>query len=567
MILSDLPVGTNVIDFNTMYNYEPIVWRILEHGHSGDPSGSTALEARDIISLKCFDAKEPNNSNSNRKSYGNNRYLYSNLLQWLNSEAAANAWYTAQHTADQKPDSSNVWALSGTPINHYDTEAGFLTNFSSGLKTALQTASKVTAKNTVTDGGSYETVSSKIFLLSNTEVGLANENSVAEGSIYAYYSADNQNSRRIKNVANAAACGNYTGTSAGAAWYWWLRTPFAGNSNLARHVSTDGSLNSSNAFSGHYGVSPAMCVPSNTTVTQKDGVYYIFNEPLPSIKKVYANNNGVTKLIQDNTIPSFANATDAQLVDIINKLDSGKLTPDDTEWQVGDERTVHLSAMAATGVGEFHVEQDAIFVIVAKDTGVADSTNPCWNYQYVDQSGIRKWPSFIIQKKHGFIDHIKETYTESEYGYMNSSTTNSGSWNSCARRTWCNNIFRNAVPSTLVSIFKQVKVKTINEYNGSSITDSSDYFFLPAEREVFDSRANSNTNEWNSLSQWPYYLTASNRIKSRKNEKTSEFTTGAWWQRSPASGSRYGFCYVDSTGTSWGKQANDSYMIVPAGCI
>lgn len=285
-LLSALPVGALVKDPDTKYNGESIIFRVLEHGHSGDPSGTTALECRDIISLKCFDAKEPNNSDSNRKSYGNNRYLYSNLLQWLNSEAAANAWYTAKHTADQKPDSSNVWAQSGTPINPYDTEAGFLANFSAGLKTALQASSKVTAKNTVTDGGSYETVNSKIFLLSNTEVGLANENSVAEGSIYAYYSADNQNSRRVKKIANAAACGNYTGTSAGAAWSWWLRTPYASNSGTARSVHTDGSLSHSSAFRGNIGVSPAFCVLSSLTVSDSpdaSGVYSIEWNKAPTI--------------------------------------------------------------------------------------------------------------------------------------------------------------------------------------------------------------------------------------------------------------------------------------------
>ena len=131
-LLSSLPVGSLVKDTGTTYNGAVPIFRVLEHGHSGDPTGTTALEFRDIISLKCFDAKEPNNSDSNRKSYGNNRYLHSNLLQWLNSDASS--WYTAQHTADQAPDSSNVWASSGTPINPYDTEAGFLSNFSTALR-------------------------------------------------------------------------------------------------------------------------------------------------------------------------------------------------------------------------------------------------------------------------------------------------------------------------------------------------------------------------------------------------------------------------------------------------
>jgi len=277
-LLSTLPAGTLVKDTNTKYNNATIIWRVLGHNHDGQ--GTTSLEARDIITLKCFDAKEPTNSDSNRQNYGNNRYLHSNILQWLNSDAAANAWYSAQHSADQKPDSSNVWAQSGTPINPYDTEAGFLSNFSADLKAALQTVSKVTAKNTVTDGGGYETVSSKVFLLSTTEVGLANENNVAEGSIYAYYQADNTNNRRLKNLATGAE-GNYSGAS--SPWYWWLRTPYSGNSRYARCVYTDGSLSGHDAFGGYRGVSPAYVLLSSVTVSDNpdsDGAYIIeWNAP------------------------------------------------------------------------------------------------------------------------------------------------------------------------------------------------------------------------------------------------------------------------------------------------
>lgn len=282
-LLSSLPVGALVKDTNTKYNNQTIIWRVLEHGHTGDPAGTTALEARDIITLKCFDAKEPNNSDSNRKQYGNNRYLHSNLLQWLNSNAAS-GWYTAKHAQDQAPDSANVWQNSGTAINPYDSEAGFLTHFSAELMAALQTVTKVTAKNTVTDGGGYEEVSSKIFLLSTTEVGLANENSIAEGSIYAYYSASNTNDRRKKNLANDAAKGNYS--SATSPWYWWLRTPYSGYSRYARIVHTDGTLSYNLAYGGNYGVSPAYVVLSSLTVsdsTDADGAYTIEWNSAPTI--------------------------------------------------------------------------------------------------------------------------------------------------------------------------------------------------------------------------------------------------------------------------------------------
>ncbi len=285
--LSSLPVGALVKDTGTSYNGKPIIWRVLEHGHAGDPAGTTALESRDILTLKCFDAMEPSNGNSDRRSYGNNRYLHSGLLQWLNSDKAAGSWYTAQHSADAPPTSGNVW--SG--YNPYDTEKGFLANFSPNLKAALQTVTKITAKNTVTDGGGYESVSSRIFLLSNTEVGLANENGVAEGSIYAYYSQSNTNARRQKNLANDAAKGNYG--SASSPWYWWLRTPYAVTSHGARAVRTDGSLNNGHrAYFGYVGVVPAYVLLSSLSVsdaTDADGCYVIQWNAEPTITTASTN--------------------------------------------------------------------------------------------------------------------------------------------------------------------------------------------------------------------------------------------------------------------------------------
>lgn len=85
-----------------------IVFKIADKNHSGYPSNSVTLITEKIIQNMASDAKEPNNSNSDRKSYGNNRHIHSNLLQWLNSNAAAGAWYSAKHSADQAPTTKNT---------------------------------------------------------------------------------------------------------------------------------------------------------------------------------------------------------------------------------------------------------------------------------------------------------------------------------------------------------------------------------------------------------------------------------------------------------------------------
>ena len=269
--LSALPAGAKVKDTSTAYNGKAIVWQIGGHNHYA--AGQTVLVSKDIITLKAFDAIEASNTDSNRKSYGNNRYSVSNLRQWLNSNASA--WYAAQHSADAPPSNANVWSNN----NEYDAEAGFLTNFSANLRNALIATSLTTAKNTATDGGGSEVVSDKVFLLSNTEVGLANENSIAEGKLLAMFS--NDASRVAYPTAEAVTKSEYkdaTNLVASKPWYYWLRSPVASNSSSARSVNTSGTLGGSSAYGGNSGVRPALNLSSDILVsdtTDADGAYNI----------------------------------------------------------------------------------------------------------------------------------------------------------------------------------------------------------------------------------------------------------------------------------------------------
>lgn len=168
-----------------------------------------------IIKLLCFDAKESANGNSDRRNYGNNRYIYSNLRQWLNSDAAAGQWYTAQHSADAPPSTANVW----DGVNQYQTLAGFLNGFTANERAALL-ATTITVGKSSTDGGGTETCVDKVFPLSCTEVNLSGDHVC--GSKLAIFS---DNSSRIATVtASCVANSNYgSNPSANQAWYYWLR--------------------------------------------------------------------------------------------------------------------------------------------------------------------------------------------------------------------------------------------------------------------------------------------------------------------------------------------------------
>lgn len=239
---------------------------------------------------------------------------------------------------------------------------------------------------------------------------------------------------------------------------------------------------------------------------------------------------------------TWANGTDAEIAAMVEAADAGVINLSDY-WAVGDERNVNLSAMSATGVGESHAAQTVTMVLMnAGGKTLAAAT----------ASG-RTTCSFIVGLKNSL----------AEAGYMNSSGTNSGSWNSSARRTWCNSVFRNAIPSTLRVIFKQHKNLTIATYNGSTNQETIDYFALPAEKEIFGSATYSNTTEASALSQFTYYATSSNRVKKLGNSGSAY----SWWERSPYSSYGNYFCGVDSGGSADNYGASSTYGVAPFGCI
>ena len=277
--LSNLAVGSKVKFGKYQVNTEkaqPIIWTIVAKNHVSTPaypSNSVTLHAAEILDLRCFDAEEPSNSNSDRQKYGNNRYSVSNLDQWLNKNAATNAWYTAAHATDQSPNSSTVVSAN----TQYANRPGFLNGFTTDEINAILSTTIRVVKPSV-DGGSYEDIQRKVFFPSATEVGLSNENNIAEGSAWGYYTS---NSARVGYVTQQ--CFSNTPSSSKpssktAAWYWWLRTPYSSYAYIVRYVISDGSLYNGLAYNGYIGVRPALNLSSSLLVsdtTDSDGCYTV----------------------------------------------------------------------------------------------------------------------------------------------------------------------------------------------------------------------------------------------------------------------------------------------------
>ena len=250
---------------------QEIIWKIADKNHNGYPIDSITLLTEKIIDLRGFDAKEPNNSNNDRQNYGNNRYKDSNIRQWLNKSGSN--WFVKSHSADETPNDVGMAQPTG-----YDDKSGFLSCFTAEELSKILDTTLTVAKNTVTDGGGSETVTDKVFLLSTTETGLANENSIAEGSKLALFSDD---ASRIAYLTQQAFSNTLSGSkpsTIGDGWYYWLRTSFSSSSYRARDVCSDGTLGYRSVYDGNYGVRPALNLKSGILVsdtTDSDGCYTV----------------------------------------------------------------------------------------------------------------------------------------------------------------------------------------------------------------------------------------------------------------------------------------------------
>ena len=252
----------------------------------------------------------------------------------------------------------------------------------------------------------------------------------------------------------------------------------------------------------------------------------------------------------------FSTATDQELSAMINGYYNGTISLADIQsvWSVGDTRTVDLSAMSATEAGESHRAQTIEMVILDFDHDTL--TTPI--------NGKTK-ALITIETKNCLRDATvadDDGKSNTENGYMNDSDTNVGGWTSCKRRTWCNNVFYNALPAGLKSMIKQVNKLTSAGNRSETINTDADYIFLPSEIEIFGSRTYSRAGEG---TQYEYYKTASNRYKLPK--WSSSYVSSIWRERSPRGTDAANFCLFNAGGDANYSGASRAYGLAPAMCL
>ena len=150
---------------------------------------------------------------------------------------------------------------------------------------------------------------------------------------------------------------------------------------------------------------------------------------------------------------------------------------------------------------------------------------------------------------------------------MNSSGTNSGSWEASAMRTTTMASYLAKLPADTQNAIGYVQ-KITGQYNNSTNIATGDKCFLLSGKEIFGGTgsgkgSNCTTAEADATFQYQYFA---NIATTRANRIITDSYNARWWLRSPCCDNSVAFCNV-SVGNSGNNVAYEELGVFPAFCI
>lgn len=146
---------------------------------------------------------------------------------------------------------------------------------------------------------------------------------------------------------------------------------------------------------------------------------------------------------------------------------------------------------------------------------------------------------------------------------MNASNTNKGGWADSELCTWLNTRVYNGLPDQWKLLIQQVKVASSAGNQSSTISSSDDYIWIPSCKEVgFNTTSSPYSSESDGTIN--YFTNDASRVKRLANGSGAATW---WWLRSPSIGYSYYFYCVNTTGSSGGSNASNSYGVCFGFCI
>lgn len=254
-LTQSVPAGGQIfIDFGTNNANDPTAGRAvktyatigaaeaIESTTTSSGTGGTGLGT-----IGTGNAPQKTNGNLNaisRAVYGSGRYSESAIRQWLNSDDAANAWWTPKNNWDRPPRAADL------------NRAGFLTRLPADFVKILDYNDVVVALNTV-EGFSTnrETVRDRIFLPAIENMYIAPQLADAEAPAWDYYKVLAQEAGlpgKFQRWQTYTILRHFNLTSANgnlAPAGVWLRSAYHSTASGAWGVTSSGYVNDYGAFS------------------------------------------------------------------------------------------------------------------------------------------------------------------------------------------------------------------------------------------------------------------------------------------------------------------------------
>ena len=428
--------------------------------------------------------------------------------------------------------SGNINKYESSDIHAY-LNSTFLNLFENNIRDVIKQVKIPYHKNGGSDGtdqSGANGLSAKIFLLSGYEVGWTTSNNSyfpVDGAKLDYFAASSGgNSKRIAYLNGSAA-------------YWWLRSPYTGDTGNVWIVYPSGGGSYSSA-SISYGIRPALVLPSDMEVDSSGNV----TPPPPATHKTLVNgtvytikggkclvNGTVYNILKGRTLidgtgyditfkpsydPVFANNTWEQIIAACHNNEVPET------WKVADQKPMTINGV------DYQID------IIGKN-----------HDDYSDGSG--KAP--LTFQLHDYYGETKR---------MNDSNTNSGGWTSCAMRQTHLPAILSQMPAEVQSGIREVNKLTSAGSQSATINTTADKLFLLSEIEIFGSVRYSKSGEG---TQYDYYKAGNSKVKKFNG------SANYWWERSPHGSNSAYFCGVGSGGDADCRRASNAFGVAFGFCF
>ena len=182
-------------------------------------------------------------------AYGNNRWKYSAVRQYLNSDANAGEWWTPQQVFDRAPDyaaTKKGW-LAGTPEDFRH------------ILTPVKVQTAIPEANVTAGEPTFDVTYDKVFLPS-LEEHYINKQIAGEGDAWEYWKEINGTATVWPWYVDTPALKVFQISNHSSATYRWLRSARRGHGSIAWNVSPSGSVCGSYAADRSFTVAPACAI-------------------------------------------------------------------------------------------------------------------------------------------------------------------------------------------------------------------------------------------------------------------------------------------------------------------